>query len=245
MTTWDEASSAALSGIDEAAVAILPLGAVEAHGPHLPTGTDGRIAEAMARVGARRLEEAGVRALVLPTMPYAPAPFAAGLAGTLSVRPETLRALLTDLAVALAERGVGTMVVATAHFDPAHLDAVRGAAEEIAAAGRIRIVFPDLTRRPLAARLTDEFRSGACHGGRFETSILLAERPELVDEAARRALPELPVSLVDAIGEGRETFEDAGLAEGYCGAPGEATAAEGRESVETLGTLLAEAVLAG
>jgi len=244
MTLWDEASAEELGSVDGATVAILPLGAVEAHGPHLPTGTDGRIAEAMARVGARHLADAGVRTVVLPTVAYAPAPFAAGLAGTLSIRPETLKALVLDLVEALVARGVGTLVLANAHFDAAQVAALRALEDEIRAAGRIRPVFPDLTRRALAERLTDEFRSGACHGGRFETSIVLAERPELVDDARRRELPARPVSLVDAIREGKASFEEAGLAEGWCGAPAEATAAEGRETVETLGRLLAEAVLA-
>ena len=65
-------------------VALLPVGAVEAHGPHLPLGTDGLIAVAMARAAAARLEGRGIAALLLPPLEYSAAPFGAGFAGTLS-----------------------------------------------------------------------------------------------------------------------------------------------------------------
>jgi creatinine amidohydrolase len=243
---WSELrypEAAALAGGD--LVAILPLGALEAHGPHLPVGADVWIAEAMAREGARRLAAQGVGAVVLPALAYAPAPFAAEFAGTLSIRPETLVALLVDLAGSLAERGVATLVLASSHFDPSQVSAVREAVERIRELGRPRVVFPDLTRRRLAERLTEEFRAGASHAGRYESSILLAERPDLVDEDERAALPRLDVSLVEAIRAGKSSFVRAGLARAYCGDPAAATAEEGRAIVATLGALLAEAVTSG
>src|SRR5437762_14185118 len=64
-------------------VAVLPTGAIEAHGPHLPLGTDIVIAEAMARAGAERLSARGLHVVVLPALPVAPAPFASEFPGTL------------------------------------------------------------------------------------------------------------------------------------------------------------------
>ncbi len=240
---WDEQSYPRLRGI-ERAVAVLPLGAVEAHGPHLPTGTDVVIAEAMAREGVRRLRAEGVAAFVLPAIAYAPAPFADDFSGTLSIRPETLAALIEDVAAALARRGVAVLALASSHFDPAQVSTLRETAARIEASGAPRIVFPDLTRRSLAALLTEEFRSGACHAGRYETSILLAERPDLVDEAARSELGEVPVSLVEAARAGLPTFAAAGMPAAYCGAPAEADSGEGREIVARLGEILATAVRA-
>ena len=225
-------------------VAILPLGAVEAHGPHLPVGTDIWIAEAMAREGAERLGKEGIAAVVLPTLAYAPAPFADAHAGTLSIRPGTLAALVGDIGLAVATRGVAVLALANAHFDPAQVGALRSALEPLQASGRLRVVFPDLTRRRLAERLGEEFLSGACHAGRYESSILLAERPELVDEAARLRLPALPVSLVEAAKAGHATFAEAGLDLAYCGDPAAASLAEGRRLVAELGEILAEAVRA-
>ena len=243
MRHWGEARYPELEGIaGRRAAALLPLGAIEAHGPHLPLGTDIVIAEAMAREGARRLAEAGIESWILPAIPYAPAPFADGFAGTLSIAPATLAALLEDLATAVAARGVAVLAIVNVHFDPAQVTTVREAAARITERGRPTLVFPDLTRRALAARLTDEFRRGACHAGRFESSILLAERPELVDDGARRALAAREISLSDAIRRGETRFEEAGLAEAWCGDPAAASAAEGREIVATLGAILREAV---
>ena len=246
MTRWMEQTWPRLAErAGEATVAILPLGAVEAHGPHLPVGTDVWIAEAMAREGARRLGERGVAAWVLPALAYAPAPFADGFAGTLSIRAETVVALVADVARAVARRGVGTLVLASSHFDPAQVAALRAAEAEAAGIAGLRVLFPDLTRRALAERLGAEFRSGACHAGRYETSILLAERPGLVDRAAARALPELAIPLPEAMRAGRTSFAAAGLADAYCGDPARASAEEGRELVARLGEILAEAVAGG
>jgi creatinine amidohydrolase len=243
---WSDSTFRELeAGLVANAVAILPLGAVEAHGPHLPVGTDVWIAEAMAREGARRLDLRGVRAAVLPAIAYAPAPFADGFAGTLSIRPETLAAMIEDLAAALMRRGVATLVLASSHFDPAQVLSLRGVVERLGRSQALRVVFPDLTRRALAARLGDEFASGACHAGRYETSILLAERPDLVNRLAAQALPELPVALPAAAAAGESSFEAAGMPDAYCGDPARASAAEGRELVARLGEILAEAVTSG
>lgn len=225
-------------------VAILPLGAIEAHGPHLPVGTDVWIAEAMARAGAERLGEEGTAVLILPPLSYAPAPFANAHAGTLSIRPETLSALVVDLGEAIAQRGVAVLALANAHFDPEQIAAVRSAVDVLRTAGRLKVAFPDLTRRRLAERLGQEFRTGACHAGSYESSILLAERPDLVDDETRRQLPPLPVSLVEAARQGRRTFGEAGLDLAYCGDPAAASVAEGRALVAELGEILAEAVRA-
>lgn len=248
-------------------VAILPIGAIEAHGPHLPLDTDVIIAEAMAREGARRLAEEGRTVLILPPVAYTPAPFAAEFSGTIGVRPETLRALVADVAATLARgggRGGGEsarqapdapaplLVLANAHLDPAHVRVLRG----LAAAGegdapsagpsgerpRAPIVFPDVTRRRLAERLTDEFRSGACHAGRYETSVVLAAAPGRVREGRWEDLPPVPHSLSDAIREGKGTFGEAGGERAYFGDPAGASAEEGRETIGALGRILAEAV---
>ncbi|MEO8195308.1 MAG: creatininase family protein [Thermoanaerobaculia bacterium] len=243
---WQEQSFAQLEAAfgTQPVVAILPLGAVEAHGPHLPVGTDIWIAEAMARAAAERLGQEGISVLILPALAYAPAPFADLHAGTLSIRPETLEALVVDIGTAVAERGVAVLALANAHFDPAQMGALRAAVTQLQQSGRVRLAFPDLTRRRLAERLGAEFRSGACHAGRYESSILLACRPELVDESARRRLPPLQVSLVEAARRGEKTFIDAGLNLAYCGDPAAASAEDGRALVAELGAILAEAVRA-
>src|SRR2546426_8509494 len=84
----------------------------------------------------------------------------------------TVTALLVDLARSLARHGLSLLAVANAHLDPAHLGAIEAAVTQIRRADGARIVFPDVTKKPWAVRLTEEFRSGACHAGQYESSIV-------------------------------------------------------------------------
>jgi creatinine amidohydrolase len=238
--TWEEARDAAGPG----SVAILPVGAIEAHGPHLPLETDVIIAQAMARTGAARLAARGLRVLVLPPLTYTSAGFARGFAGTLSLRPETVVATVVDIADSLRQHGYTVLAIANAHLDPDHLASIEAAVSQIRRGLRLRVAFPNLVIKPWALRLGDEFKSGACHAGQFETSIVLAERPDLVREATRAALPPNPASLSRAIREGKMEFEEAGGPRAYFGYPAQATAEEGRATIEALGAILDEAVQA-
>ena len=224
-------------------VAVLPTGAIEAHGPHLPLATDVIIAEAMARAGAGRLAARGLHVLLLPALTIAPAPFAAEFAGTLDVPPEATTMIVGAVLHTLAAHGCRAAAIANAHHDPSHVAALRRAVSETDRPCALAVVFPDLTRRRWAERLTAEFRSGACHAGRYETSIVLAERPDLVRTDVMATLAPNPQSLVDAIRDGRTTFAAAGGPDAYFGFPAEATAEEGRAIVETLGDILADAVV--
>lgn len=238
--TWEEAQEAGAPD----AVAILPVGAVEAHGPHLPLETDVIIAAAMARDGAARLAGKGLRCLVLPPLAYTAAPFALGFAGTISLRPEIVTATVVDIAASLAGHGIRVLALANAHLDPAHLAALDAAATALRRERGMTVAFPNLSVRPWALRLGEEFRSGACHAGRFETSVVLAERPELVRADTMAALPDNPASISRAIRDGKRTFEEAGGKRAYFGFPAQATAEEGRATVAELGAILAEAVRA-
>lgn len=224
-------------------VAILPTGAIEAHGPHMPLGTDIVIAEAMARAGAVRLAARDFHVVILPTLPYSPAPFAAAFAGTIDTPVAATALMVAGIARSLAAHGVRVTALANAHHDPAHVAALRAAVDDVSADGSATIVFADLTRRRWAERLTDEFRSGACHAGRYEGSIVLAAAPTQVKTDVMARLAPNPQSLIDAIRKGQHTFAAAGGPDAYFGAPAEATAEEGRRIIETLGAILEEAVL--
>jgi creatinine amidohydrolase len=224
-------------------VAILPTGAVEAHGPHLPLVTDGVISEAMARSGARALHQDGWRVLLLPPLNYTAAPFAAEFSGTINIRPETETALIVDLVRSFtAQRSCRCLAIANSHLDPTHLGALEAAVATLRDDG-LTVAFPNLTRKPWALRLTDEFKSGACHAGQFESSIVLAERPEWVDRETAWRLPANGASLSQAIREGHGTFKAAGGPRAYFGNPAAATADEGRGTIEILGQILRDAVV--
>lgn len=227
-------------------IALLPVGAVEAHGPHLPLTTDVIIAAAAAKAALPGLRGMGHHPMILPPLAYTAAPFAAGFPGTVSVRPATFAALLADVAASLELQGVAALVIVNAHLDPAHLGAIDEGARASGAAparpGAMPVIHPDLTRRRWASRLTPEFKSGACHAGCYETSVVMAAAPELVRNAVRRGLSANPASLSAAIRAGAATFEEAGAGEAYCGDPAAATPQEGAETVAVLGRIVVDAV---
>lgn len=237
--TWPQIK-AALAGT-RPVVAILPCGATEAHGPHLPLNTDVIISEGMAQYAVPALDEAGFAAFILPPLAYAPAEYAAAFPGTISIGAQAAKAVILDIARGLKAQGFACMALANSHFDPANVAMLREAATEIATLG-LRVAFPDFTRRKLAQTLTAEFQSGACHAGQYETSLVMAARPELVDEDARRTAQDNPASLTEAFAKGAKTFEQAGGPQAYFGFPQKASAEEGVASYEVMAAALVEAV---
>ncbi|MCJ8157989.1 creatininase family protein [Sphingomonas sp. LaA6.9] len=237
---WTNVRDALASG--RPVVAILPCGAVEAHGPHLPLETDVIISDGMARRAAAKLAAQDIPAFVLPPLAYAPAEYAAEFAGTISISAATAKAVLLDIARSLHQQGFACLAIANSHFDPANVAMLRAASAEIAETG-LAVAYPDFTRRALARTLTDEFVSGACHAGQFETSLVMRDQPRLVDEGVRPALDVNSSSLIDAFARGARTFSEAGGDEAYFGAPGAATAAEGEQSFQTMADALVQSVL--
>lgn len=228
---------------DRKVVAILPCGATEAHGPHLPLNTDVIISDGMAKRAAAKLEALGCVALVLPPLAYAPAEYASAFPGTITIGVDTARRVVFDIAASLKSQGVHCLAIANSHFDPANVAMLRDSAREAEALG-LAIAFPDFARRALAQTLTEEFISGACHAGQFETSLVLAERPDLVDAEAARALPDNPASLTAAMARGAKTFHDAGGPDAYFGAPAHASVSEGERTYALMADALVAAVLA-
>jgi len=218
-------------------VLLLPVGAVEPHGPHAPLGTDQLISSGMCARAAQRLaDDPDLRVLVLPAVDYGVADFGAGFPGGISIAESTLTALVLDICRALAAQGFHRVVVVNNHFEPAHVAALRAATRQ---AG---VAYLDLVRRRHAERLTDEFRSGSCHAGQYETSLVLADRPELVDTAVMRTLPAVTVDLPAAMSAGGASFAALGMDRAYCGTPAGATSAEGLSTFDTLTDLLVELI---
>jgi len=197
----------------------------------------------MARAGAERLTTHGLLPLLLPPLVYTTAGFAADFAGTLSPDPAAATATILGIGRSLGLHGFPLLAIANAHLDPGHLGAIAAGVARIQEEGLVRVAFPDLTRKPWVGRLSEEFRTGACHAGRFETSLVLAIRPDLVRREVQHELPANPSSLSVAIRAGRSTFEEAGGPRAYFGWPADATPEEGRESIATLAAILEEAVM--
>lgn len=235
---WADATYADMGTIS-GAVALLPTGATEAHGPHLPLSTDVIISEEGARRAARVLRDEGTPALVLPPVAYAVTEFASSFSGTISIPVETATALLRDVMLGAIRAGAKAVVVCNAHLEPGNIQAIKRAVELAKQAGALA-AFPDVTRKPHALLLGEEFKSGACHAGQYETSLVLAAKPELV-RAVHQELDANPASLSVAIREGKTSFEEAGGPEAYFGWPADATVEEGEQLYAIMGEIFAGA----
>jgi creatinine amidohydrolase len=237
--TWTEVREAIAS---KKLIAVLPVGATEAHGPHLALDTDVVIAEEVAHRAEAGLTALGLIPLLLPPVAYAVTRFAVAFPGTIGVGPTAARALLADIASALAQQHVTLLLLVNHHLEPAHVEILRDLTARPPAG--LRVIFPDHTRRALAGTLGAEFATGDCHAGSYETSIVLAAREGAgrVREGVRTALAPRWLGLIEAIKGGKRTFGDLGATEAYVGDPAAASAAEGEKLLARLAEILVERV---
>ncbi len=216
-----------------AVIALVPVGSTEPHGPHLGLGTDVVISAAACIKAAELLDRRGTLATVIaPSVSYGVTDCAQGFAGAVSVPGPVLTAYLTAICEGLLAQGVRHVCLVNNHLEPAQDAAVRA----VERAGKISVACP-LTRK-WARTLSAEFKSGACHAGRYETSIVMAAAPELVDDAVRAQLQPVPISLSEKLAAGVTTFAAMGMTEAYAGDPAAATLEEGQQMIGRLAEMV-------
>jgi creatinine amidohydrolase len=157
---------------------IVPVGALEAHGPHLPLGSDQIQSEVTALALAERVD-----ALVAPTIPYGSAPGARRFPGTASLTISQLETYTEGVLSELARSGVRRMLVLSGHGERGHMAALREAADTVVRAhpGTRAVVLCDY-------EFVYEMRGNAApasdgHAGLLETSRMIALAPETVGTA--------------------------------------------------------------
>jgi creatinine amidohydrolase len=222
----------------EGAIVIVPTGACEAHGPHLPLDTDVRIAVGMAERAATQLAARGQRAWVLPPVTYGVTRFARNFPGTLTVSPATMTAFVAEVLEAAHAAGASGLAIANAHLEPANVDALFAACARVEASTGRKVVFPNAGSRRNADRLARAAAPVDGHSGIYETSLILALAPELV--VGHDALPDNPADLGAGILAGATCFEEAGGPRAYFGTPARASAELGERLLDELGALIAE-----
>jgi len=204
-----------------AATVLVPLGACEQHGPHLPLDTDLRIAAAVARRAA-----AGDDALlVAPPLAYGASGEHEGFPGTLSIGHDALRAVLVELGRS-AFRWVHRLVFVNGHGG--NLPTVPDAVAQLRAEGR------DAAWWPCAVA------GGDAHAGRTETAVLLALDPAAVRVDA--AEPGATAPLAQLLPALRDGGVAAVSPNGVLGDPTGATAAEGERVLRELAAALRDRV---
>lgn len=221
-------------------VVIVSVGSVEPHGPHMSLVTDTVISRSAAARAAAMLDKKGVVALVAPDVSYGVTECARSFAGAVSVSAPSLTSLLQDIVSGFLDNRVAHVCLVNNHLEPGHVAAVRASIKGFDK-HKVSVACP-LNKR-WGRTLSEEFRRGACHAGCYETSIVLASRPDLVDDEVRSKLPEVPISLSDKLNAGVSDFVEMGLSRAYAGAPAEASVDHGDEQLDKLATMIATEIL--
>src|SRR5882672_8841234 len=138
---------------DARVIVLLPLGAVEQHGPHLPLLVDWLGAEELARRIAPHLRRAGWHPVLAPSLPYGASPLAEDWSGTLSLSVATLRRVIVEVVRALARHGFRRVVLTNYQADPGHLRAMALARRDLVRVRGLTLLFAGFTPDPGAAML--------------------------------------------------------------------------------------------
>lgn len=167
---------------------VLPCGSIEEHGPHLPLGTDTFSAVAVARAGAGR---GGF--WVAPPVYYGLCRSSSDHPGTLTIRGETLKALVLDIVRSLHAQGMRQVILLSGHAGGTHMAALTDAGEQLL------LEFADLrvavlTVSDLGATVWGDVLETPrdSHAGEIETSLMLEACPELVHGTAEEEYPTFP-----------------------------------------------------
>lgn len=176
---YDLTSPSVAAAIARSPVAVLPVGSIEQHGPHLPCGTDIFAADVIAESLADRID-----AICVPLGPYGVTPLHRNRPGTISLRPETFEALIRDTSLELVAAGIETLVFLNWH--EGNTPSLDRASIELQSETGAQFIVAQACYT--AQRIYKPEGGLLTHGGSIETLAVLASRPELVDLANSPAL---------------------------------------------------------
>ncbi|MHB9024980.1 MAG: creatininase family protein [Armatimonadota bacterium] len=190
-------------------LAILPLGSIEQHGPHLPIGTDWLVGGYIAKEVARELE-----AWLLPAQPFSCAQEHQDFPGTISLRPVTLGILLADIVDSVGRAGIQRLAILNYHGGNWALKAI---SRDLNRQQDAVVVYALNCYEGVSGLAMEE----DLHAGDFETSQILHLRPDLVRDVQCDFIPGVPAARLDQVGM-RDISPD-----GNWGCPSQATAERG------------------
>jgi creatinine amidohydrolase len=167
--TWSDAEKA----LAVAKLAIVPVGSLEQHGPHLALDTDLAVAEALAR---RLDSDLGRDSLLCPSIPYGLSEHHMGFPGTLTLRSDTFSGLLLDVVESLAHWGLRRVLVVNGHGG--NIDALRlvsRRARRDMGSRVAAVMWAQLAANEIAAQVESASYGHACE---VETSVVMALVPD-------------------------------------------------------------------
>ncbi|GEO25202.1 creatinine amidohydrolase [Alicyclobacillus acidoterrestris] len=171
-------------------VAILPIGAIEEHGPHLPLNTDNVAADAFSRLVCER-----TGAFLLPTMPFGQVWSLKRFPGSLTISNDTLKAIVRELSDSLQTQGIKGLVLISGHLG--NMAALKEAAREVHESLQFPVMYlfyPDLKDASKSLMEAPTSHPSIVHADELETSILLSLQPGIVKmDRAVKEYPDYPI----------------------------------------------------
>jgi creatinine amidohydrolase len=245
---WAELTTADFAVLDPAStVAVLPLGATEQHGPHLPLDVDRCLVDGIVRRALPQLAPAA-SVLVLPTQQVGYSPEHASFRGTLTLPVETVIATWVALGECVARAGVKKLLLFNSHGG--HVGLLDIVARELRVRSKLIVYSCSWWNLPLGDEVTglfpaDEHRFGV-HAGDMETSLMLALAPQAVRMAQARDFPSSSrerAARYPVLGNGRSAKLGWAMQDynpqGAAGNAAAATAAKGEAVLDAAGRQLA------
>ena len=250
---WAELKSPDFAQLDRSrAIAVLPVAAIEQHGPHLPLDVDRALVDGVVGASLAHLP-ADLPVLFLPTQAVGFSPEHTAFAGTLSLKAETVIRLWTELAECVAASGVTKLLLLNAHggqvglLDVVARDLRARLGMLVYSTSWFNLPLPDGTGGSVSDRFSAHEHRFGVHAGDIETSMMLALHPDQVDMAKARnfaSSAEDRAGKFSLLGDGRSAklawqMQDYN-AEGAAGNAAAATAEKGRAVLDAAGRSLAQ-----
>lgn len=198
-------------------IVLLPISPLEAHGPHLPLSVDFLGSKVMAEMSTEKLNTQGTPAVMAPVIPIGISEPSKMFSGTVSMKPETLRSIISDFAESFKHHDFKGMVIINQHGERVNIETLMKVSEELTERG-----IPTMMANPIRKimdKIHDMMRgeSPECdfHAGELETSFCLWKCPELVKTEIMKDLKPYYVEWKKEF----KTFIEAGGTDCYFGAP--------------------------
>lgn len=232
--------------LSKESIVVLPLGAIEQHGPHLPLNTDFVVADAVSRAAVDKFG-AETNAWLLPTLPFTKSNEHAWAAGTMWLSATTMMAVIDDIGRCVASTPAKKIMFINGHGGNSALMAMMNRELRLKYGLQTFLAHPHMPADQGGSSAESELGMGV-HGGVDETSVMLHLRPDLVDMSlAVRRVPEGLANNEQVKFGGRVAFgwlSNDFFPEGHIGDPTGASADLGARmfsgAVESLGTAMKE-----